>query len=73
MGRDFYSETQAAEYASLSVDSIKRAVRSGDLPTVRGMRVNGHQIQRNIISHDELVGWMLGESPTRLISESRRR
>lgn len=62
MRRDFYNEHQAAEYVGVSVDSIKRGIRSGHLKTVSGMRVDdeGTQLQRNIIAHDDLFTWVTG-------------
>lgn len=53
-----YSIPDAARATSVSVDTIRRAIRAGDLATT-SPRVDGRHIATNLIPADELTRWAL--------------
>ena len=52
-----YTAKTAAEATSLSIDVIKRAIRSGDIRATRP-KVNGREIVKDVIASDELRRWV---------------
>lgn len=60
MSRIAYSVKEAAEAIGLSEDTIKRAIRAGDLEA-HTPRVEGRQIARQVIRVEELDRWINDE------------
>lgn len=60
MSRIAYSVKEAAEAIGLSEDTIKRAIRAGDLEA-HTPRVEGRQIARQVIRAEELDRWINDE------------
>lgn len=56
-----YSIKDAAEATGISVDIIKRAIRSGDLKTHRPV-VAKREIAKDFIAHIDLERWATGKT-----------
>lgn len=56
-----YNVKDAAEATGLSVDVIKRAIKSGDLRATRPT-VDGRQITKDVIPAAELARWVGAQS-----------
>lgn len=52
-----YSAREAAEATGVGLETIKRAVRSGDLPAAMP-RIDGHQINKYVILASDLEAWL---------------
>lgn len=50
------NKRQAAEYVGLSVDTISRAIRSGDLRTYRP-KIEGRELTSDLILIQDLERW----------------
>lgn len=60
--QDFFTEAEAAEYARVSVATIKRAINAGFLPTAGGLQIDDERrVNRNIIERSDLRAWIRGE------------
>ncbi|AYY11519.1 DNA-binding protein [Actinobacteria bacterium YIM 96077] len=55
-----YTPREAADETGISEETIRAAIRAGDLPTAP-IVVNGRQIRRQIILHEDLVHWLTAE------------
>lgn len=56
-----FTVREAADATGLSQDSIKRAIRSGDLASY-SPRIEGRKLTTVLIAADELARWALGKS-----------
>lgn len=56
-----YTRKQAAEATGLSTDVIDRAIREGNLATVRPA-VGDRKIATILITHDDLARWIGGKA-----------
>lgn len=55
-----YTTAEAAAEVGVSVETIRAAVRSGDLQ-VRQPEINGRQISTRLIPHAALMAWAVGD------------
>lgn len=62
MSRRYLDEDAAADYCCISVDSLKKATKSGDLARVPGMVIDGKRLTRNVYTVEELDRWMTDDS-----------
>lgn len=56
-GKLAYSAREAAEATGIGIDTIKRAVRSGDLPA-KFPRIDGREVAKYVILADDLEAWI---------------
>lgn len=56
-----YSVREAAEATGVGVDTVKRAIRSGDLPT-KSPRVDGRRVNKYVILAADLEAWISDSS-----------
>lgn len=54
-----YTRRQAAEQLGLSMSTIDKAIRSGDLRTVQPT-IDGRRLATVLITHEELTRWING-------------
>lgn len=57
MTRIAFSRKEAADAVGLSVDTVRRAIYSGDLRTYRP-RIGGREVNKEIILASELERWI---------------
>jgi len=63
MTRVAFSRKEAAEAVGLSVDTVRRAINAGDLTTYRP-RIDGREIQKELILASELERWITNSTRT---------
>jgi hypothetical protein len=56
-GQISYSRKQAAEQTGVSVDTLDRAIKAGDLATLHPP-IDGKPIASPLIEHGELIRWL---------------
>jgi len=61
MAKLSYSIPEAAEESGHTVETIRAAIRSGDL-RVRQVEINGRPIKKRTVMHDDLEAWLRGEA-----------
>ncbi len=57
-----YNTAEAAAATGLSIDTIRAALRSGDLRDT-AVEVNGRKVKNRLILRDDLLAWLRGGSP----------